>query len=51
MPVYEPRKPKFMMQASLTRLTSCSVVNFSINPTKKFLITSDIFNTFSIFDY
>ncbi len=47
-PIQEPRKPKFIFRASLTRVTDCKVVNIM---NKNTLITTAIDDSFTLFDY
>ena len=47
LPVYEPRKPKFILQASLTRITDVKVMSLG----KNIMATCSNDDSFSLFDF
>ena len=48
-PLYELRKPKFILQASLNRIVSCSL--WGIGNNKNILLSADNADSFCLFDF
>lgn len=47
-PIFEAHKPKFILQASLTRVTDCKVATIN---NKRILLSCSIDESFAMFDY